>query len=362
MEHRTEFRKGGSANIQNLIRNALANGQRRAMVVGGNWEMEEAVRIPSDFTLILDNCHLRMADNTFDNMFVNEHHGTEIGKTVEGTDRYISIIGRGEAIIDGGNYNGLSEKNSGKDGMPHVSKNNLLFFTNVDGFQIRNIAFHNQRWWALNFIYCSNGELTDLTFKANDTNIDEQGNIYHGLSLIDYFDMQVKQADGIDIRQGCHHINIENIRGFAGDDLVAITALDGHMEQQYAVAGLPKDICYIKVKNIIGEALDSNVRLLNQGGYTLHDILIDTVEDTSGETSYLETHPLYGIRVNDAHHLYGIRHSTEDETYNIIIKNVRSRACYAIHLGGRPIKNFVCENIVAFDGACLVEDKRIQEE
>lgn len=356
-----EFRKGGSAMVKRLIDDAVKNGRRYAVVVGGMWEMECAVRIPAHFKLILDSCHLKMADDTFDNMFVNEHHDTPEGKTTAGTDRGISLVGRGNAIIDGGKYNGLSEQTQNKNGMPPVWKNNLLLFTNVDGFEIRNISFHNMRWWGLNFIYCANGELTDIRLKADDTNIDPEGNVYHGLSLVNYYDMLVKQADGIDIRQGCHHIFMENITGFAGDDLIAITALDGRMEKCFAVEGLSKDICYIKIKNVEGEALDSNVRLLNQGGYCLHDVLIDGVNDISDQTTYLETHPLYGIRINDAHAMYGVRHATEDETYNIIIKNVRSRACYVMHLGGNKIKNFVCENIVSFDGACLVEDKRLPE-
>ncbi|MBR5587015.1 MAG: hypothetical protein IKW02_03540, partial [Clostridia bacterium] len=211
------FFKNGSEDIARLIKLGIENGTRRA-VITCDWEITSAIRIPSDFTLILDNCHLKMADGTFDNMFVNEHHGTPEGNTIAGTDHNISIIGRGNVILDGGQYNGLSEKTSLKDGMPHISKNNLLLFTNVDGFQIRNLSFHNQRWWACNFVYCANGEITDIKFKADDTCIDKNGNVYHGLSTEHYYDMYVKNSDGIDLRQGCHHILIENIYGFTGDD------------------------------------------------------------------------------------------------------------------------------------------------
>ena len=68
-----EFRKGGSEYIRREIGFGIQNGTRRANIIG-EWEIESAVRIPEDFTLILDNCHLKMADNTFDNMFINEHH------------------------------------------------------------------------------------------------------------------------------------------------------------------------------------------------------------------------------------------------------------------------------------------------
>ena len=35
-------------------------------------------------------------------------------------DTNIRILGLGRAILDGGNYNGLSERNSLKDGMPYI--------------------------------------------------------------------------------------------------------------------------------------------------------------------------------------------------------------------------------------------------
>lgn len=50
---------------------------------------------------------MKLADDCYSNIFVNEHHDTELGKTTEGTDTNISIIGRGKAILDGGEYNGL---------------------------------------------------------------------------------------------------------------------------------------------------------------------------------------------------------------------------------------------------------------
>ena len=104
------FNKGGSEYITKLIDEAVNDGSRTA-TVSGNWIIDEAVRIPSNFTLILEDCHLRLADGSYTNIFVNEHHDTELGRTVSGRDRNIAIIGRGEAILDGGEYNGLSERN-----------------------------------------------------------------------------------------------------------------------------------------------------------------------------------------------------------------------------------------------------------
>ena len=325
------FLPNGTEYITALIDEAIKNGSRTARVQG-KWTINSAVRIPSNFTLILDNCHLRMADGCFSNLFVNEHNDTEVGKTSIGTDHNISIIGFGEAILDGGEYNGLSEKTQLTNGLPPIWKNNLLLFTNVEEFKISGISCRNQRWWALNFIYCSNGYLSNIDFCSNDTAKDENGNIYHGLRKGKYSEILVKNSDGIDLRQGCHDIVIENISGFTEDDTVALTGLDGILEKTFAVNDLPSDICNITIRNVKAAAFCTIVRLLNQGGIKLHDIMIDGVYDMSPDSPHLDK-GLFAVRVGDRH-LYGARHATKDETYNITIKNVYGRSDYAIALAG----------------------------
>ena len=250
----------GSAYITEKIAEAIQNESRNA-VISGSYIIDTAIRIPSHFTLILENCHLRLADGVYSNIFVNEHHDTALGKTTDGTDTNISIIGRGKAILDGGEYNGLSERNHMQDGLPPIWKNNLVLFTNVNGFTIKGISCRHQRWWALNFVYCANGYLGDIDFCANDTAIDREGNVYHGIKHSRYKEILVKNADGIDLRQGCHHITIENITGFTEDDSIALTALDWHLEKHFKVEGLPSDICDITIKNIRTSALCANGRL-----------------------------------------------------------------------------------------------------
>ncbi|MBR3967394.1 MAG: hypothetical protein IKJ91_10020 [Clostridia bacterium] len=350
-----EFSKGGSAYISSKIEDAVKD-QSRTATISGNWEIEEAIRLPSNFTMILENACLRMADGVYSNMFVNEHHGTDIGSTVDGTDRNINLIGRGTAILDGGKYNGLSEKNHSKDGLPPIWKNNLLLFTNVEGFKVSDISCRNQRWWALNFIYCSNGYLGNIDFCANDTGIDENGNEYHGLKRAKYNEVLVKNADGIDLRQGCHDILIENITGFTEDDSVALTALNCEMEQIFSVRGLPSDLCNVEIRNIRTAAYCTNVRLLNQGDIKLHDIMIDGVYDMSSDSPYMDK-GLYAVRIGDTQ-LYGTRHATDDETYNITVKNVCGGGEYVISLAG-AMKNLACFGIEAKDGAKMLKDNRM---
>ena len=326
-----KFLAGGYEYITSKIEQAVSRETRTAVITGA-WEISQAVRIPSNFTLILEDCHLRMADGSYSNMFVNENHDTEKGNTLDGTDRNISIVGRGEAILDGGTYNGLSEKTQYEEGMPPIWKNNLVLFTNVDGFKLSGLSCFNQRWWALNFIYCSNGYIGNIDFCANDTGIDADGNEYHGLRRGAYREAMVKNADGIDLRQGCHDIVIENITGFTEDDSVALTALDGRMERRFAVAGVSPDLFNVEIRNIRTAAFCTGVRLLNQGSIKLHDVIIDGVYDCALDSLHLDM-GLYAVRVGDTH-LYGDRHSTKDETYNIKIRNVVGGGRYVISLAG----------------------------
>lgn len=351
------FMQNGSAYIAEKIEEAVRNGSRNA-IIRGNHIIDTAVRIPSDFTLILEDAHLRLADGCYSNIFVNGNHDTALGKTRAGTDTNISIIGRGTAILDGGEYNGLSEKNHMQNGLPPIWKNNLILFTNVDGFMIKGIHCRHQRWWALNFVYCANGYLGNIDFCANDAAIDAEGNVYHGLRHSSrYHEILVKNADGIDLRQGCHHITVENITGFTEDDSIALTGLDGHLEKHFKVEGLPSDISDITIRNIATAAFCTNVRLLNQGEIKLHDILIDGVYDTSADSAHMER-GLYAVRIGDTN-MYGTRHATSEETYRITIKNVRSRGKYAVSLAGE-MKALVMYGIECVDGAKMLLDERIK--
>jgi len=152
-----EFKTGGSEYIREKILEAIADESRTATITGF-WDITEPVRIPSNMTIVLENCHLRVATGCFTNIFVNENFNTDFGRTLAGVNKNITIKGKGYAILDGNEeWNGLSERTQKKDGFPEVYKNNLILFTNVDGFSVSGIECRNQGWWAMNYYYCSNG-------------------------------------------------------------------------------------------------------------------------------------------------------------------------------------------------------------
>lgn len=249
----------------------------------------------------------------------------------------------------------MSERNYSRDGMPPIWKNNLLLFSNVDRFEIGGFACHNQRWWALNFLFCGNGYLHDLDFQACDIGITDDGKVYHGLKREHYSEVLVKNADGIDLRQGCHDILIENITGFTEDDTIALIGLYGRVEANFTVEGVSADICRVTIRNVRAAAFCTIIRLLNQSGVKLHDILIDGVYDMASECDKLD-HGLYAVRVGDKH-LYGTRHSAEEEIYNITVRNVIGSGDYVLALAG-AIGNLTTENIRSIGSTPILPNRR----
>ena len=158
----------------------------------------------------------------------------------------------------------------------------LLAF--VDGFSIENLAIQDSHCWAISLERCAHGRLRDLDFASS------------GFKIIDGAGQTILNQDGIDLRLGCHEILIENVTGYTGDDLVALTAIPsadsaagagGTTSTMVSSAadrgGGRDDIRHVILRNIIGYCRGGHhiVRLLNTSGVRMHDILLDGLIDTS---------------------------------------------------------------------------------
>ena len=272
------------------------------------WEIKETIFLPSDFTLVLDNCHLRMTDGVFCNMFCNANAYTD-----DCTEQCnISIIGVGNTLLDGGIPNGLTEKTSNKDGFPHILNNTMIFFRNVSGFEVKNLHMKEQRWWGMTFTFCSGGTISDIDFNA--TNI-------------------TPNQDGIDLRAGCHDIVIQNISGRTGDDTIALTALGayrGGLSEMLKIEGKSEDVYNVIIRNVHSQVTGGHhiVRLLNHDGVRLYNILIDGIVDCSDGLRAKAA-----LKIGDARYSH-IRKAVLGETRNITARNIISRAKSAVKLGG----------------------------
>ena len=261
-----------SESIQNAVNYAVESGVGKVLIPRVNnrtgekvWIIEKAIILSSNLEIVLDNCTLRQAENVYDNVF-RSHFTTEEAREPSAQLHNIRIVGCGNAVIDGGVYNGLSEFTSLKDGRPHVTRNNMILLLNVKDFVIENLSITNHRWWAINLIFAEYGRLSNLHIHC---------------------ECEHPNLDGIDLRDGCHDIIIENITGQAGDDLVALSAIGANVftadlsaRYLFRVGQRIRDMHDITIRNIIGTSVNCAViALRSSDGRKMYNITIDNVHD-----------------------------------------------------------------------------------
>lgn len=325
--------------IQSAIKLAKEKGLNKVVVPRINartnepiWNIDTAIKLPSDITVVLDDCHLRMVDGVFSNMFVNENFGTELGATQEGRQKNIHIVGIGNAILDGGLPNGLNERTSSKNGFPPVFHNLTINMFNVENFSVKNISVTDQRWWALCFCFCRTGVIRDIRFQLtrHDVQCDETWT----------------NMDGIDIRIGCSNIEISNIVGEVGDDVVALTAL-GPLGGK-AVDGEDTTIHDIYINNVRGITSQcAIVRLLCQKGYKVRRVSINNIYEISRVGK--EATASYLLRIgDDGYYRDPADRSQMGDLADICAENLFSHSCTAVGLACN-VKNFSCRNVYVYD-------------
>lgn len=330
MDINCNIKESDSLTIQAAIERACELKENKIVIPRINartgealWEIGETIFLPSDFTLILDNCHLRMADGVYCNMFCNKNAYT---KECE-EQKNIVIAGIGNVILDGGTPNGLTEKTSSSNGLPGIINNTMIFFRNVSGFSVENIHIKEQRWWGMTFMYCEQGRISNIGFSA--TNI-------------------VPNQDGIDLRVGCHDIIIENITGKTGDDTIALTAVTGRLYQDFKTENKNDDIYNVIIRNVSASVTGGHhiVRLLNHDGIKLYNILIDGIMDRSENVKAKAA-----LKIGDSRYSK-IRRAVLHETHNITARNIISKAKAAVLLGG-TVSDSYFSNIQQYGGYAI---------
>ena len=310
------FAETDALTIQNAIAEAERDGCRKIVIPRYNlrtgkteWRIEQAIRIPSDFTVILDNCYMVQETGIYDHMFTNsQSYSEEIG-TLAGEQHNITILGEGNVCLDGGVHNHLLEKTSGKYGMPRVWNNTMFYWRNVNGLRVENLHIQNQRWWAITHLFCCNVKIKNVNFDA----------VPH-----------VPNMDGIDLRMGCHHFEMENITGRTGDDVIAMTALKAQQEILRSVEGKDCHIHDVKVRNVLGDPfIHFVIRLLNHDGNELYNIDLDTIFDISDFTTKKRSRCTVGAGAV----LYSkVRKALPGETRNVTAKHITGRGDTAIRI------------------------------
>ena len=312
------FSDTDSDTIQNAIAAAVECGCNKIVIPRYNyrtdkneWRISKAIEVPSDMTIILDNCYMVQETGVYDNMFRNSMAYVE-KHSIETEQHDISIIGVGNVCLSGGVHNGLLERNAGKHGFPNsVRVNQMILWINVRRLRMENIHIEHQRHWAITHHYCEDVKIKNIDFDVVPT---------------------VPNEDGINLRIGCKNFEIENITGRTGDDTIAMTAIMSKWEQDNAVEGKSTDICDVKIKNVISDPYRMlNVRVLTQDGVQVHDIDIDTVMDCADYAMKFMSHANAAIGIGTQGALYvKICRAKLGDLRGITAKNIYARGATAV--------------------------------
>lgn len=211
------------------------------------WKIDSAILLPSNMTVILDNCILQLSDSSRDNMFRSDN--IEIGATRVSWNENISIVGVGEVILkgadnprstgDGARTLVLTPQagrvsygsDAGKEGRKQKGdwRNIMILMAYVRGFNLRNVTIENSHAWAVSFERTLNAKISDVRF-----NLPEQ-QVVNGSNVV------VHNRDGIDLRQGCKYFSINNISGNTEDDFIALSNL-GTVNSLHRIGDLKSNV------------------------------------------------------------------------------------------------------------------------
>ena len=342
-----------SESIRAAIALAVESGSGRVRIPRLNertgealWVIDSAIALPSNIEILIDGAHLMLADGCYCNMFTCGDPKAKNGRKACGETKNVTVRGRGNAILDGGKYNGLSEKNHSQNGLPHIFNNTTMLFFNTSNLLVEDLNIINQRWWAITNVFVHHATYRNIRFRADISRIDENG-VHHPDELpTRYREIYVKNADGIDLRIGCHDFLIENISGRTEDDSIALTAL-GEWEKKngYVVEGASTDIHDVVIKNVSTDAyICSNVRLLNDEGNKLYNVLIDGVTSLHEREEY---RCKATVRIGDT--VYAKTDSSVGDTYNVTVRNVISTATNAVTVC-KGLVDSTIENVTVLEG------------
>ncbi len=311
-------------------------GQKTVIFDGRDFNIDEAILLPSDTHVIVDSCAIRQKDGVFDNIFRGDN------LEIDPSDPYgyplnvtpiqnIIIEGRGHARLVGTDvpsrgYHPVLGEEQDRTGDFWGWRTLMISLSLCDSFEISGLSLSQTMCWAMSFDWCCGGYIHDIDIRS-----------------------AVKNGDGVDFRSGCHHCRAENITGCTSDDTVACTALYSGEKTVYPyknylytlqpaegfTEGLSNNIHHIEIRNIRTGGNHHGVICLAAWGNQVHHITIDGFSETEeGEReSTVKIYTGYGSGY------------TKGDIHHITVRNIRSRiAQYAVQILAEA-ENVETENI-----------------
>lgn len=267
------------------------------------WLLDESILLPENTTVILNNCKIKLSDACRDNFFRTANCGLGIADPapisnihlrgeglciLEGADRPRSTGDGGKVLANPIPYGEGHDKTFGTDaGKESESqfgdwRNIGVLFANVKNFSIEGLKIVKSHGWGISLEACSYGRVEKIEFDACMS------------KMIDGLRQNIENEDGVDIRNGCHHIVISDIMGQSGDDLVALTAIadstyrdGGSLHTTHVMHNdwtrRDSSIHDVVIRNVIGcSHLCYMIRLL-PCNTEIYNVVVDGVVDTTPE-------------------------------------------------------------------------------
>lgn len=290
------------------------------------WLLDRAILLPENTTVVLQNVKIKLSDSCRDNFFRSANCGIGI-EDIQPLSN-IHIRGEGCCVLEGADHpratgdgskllknpcpftpedicrfgDWVPEERRTPDKITFADRHNCSFgidagvegerqqgdwrgigilLAMVDHFSIRGITVRESHGWAISLEACSFGVLEQIEFDARMN------------KTIDGLLQNMENQDGIDLRNGCHDITVQDITGETGDDVVALTAIatrrrplpSGTIESTHIMHNdwtrRDPDIYNIIIRNIRAySSLCYLVRLL-PCECRIRNVVIDGVIDTS---------------------------------------------------------------------------------
>lgn len=336
------------------------------------WLLDRAILVPENTTVILQNCTIKLSDKCRDNFFRSANCG--IGIAYPERIRNIHIRGEGtctllgadhpRAVGDGGkrlanpcpyeaeditrlgkwkpeewhDYSYGTDAGNEAESQYGDWRGIGVLLANVEHFSIENLRIVESHGWGISLEDCAYGQVSRIEFDACMS------------KMIDGLRSNMENQDGVDIRNGCHHIIVTDITGRTGDDIVALTAIangefkpGGSMRTTHVMHNdwtkREKDIHDIVIRNVVGYSnLCWMVRLLAVNT-AIWNVVIDGLIDTAPEGLAHEGALLLGE--SD----WGYGKNLPDSLRNITISNVISGGRKVIAIGGY-LTDSVISNVI----------------
>jgi len=289
-----------------------------------SWKVDKAILLPSDITVILENCQIQLSDSSRDNMFRSDN--IIIGEKDIAWNTNIRIIGIGRVVLRGadnpratgdaartlvlapqpgrvsyGSDAGRKDRKQKGDW-----RNIMILMAYVNGFTLQNVTIENSHAWAISFERTLNADISDIVFHLPEEQwVNGERKVVHN-------------RDGIDLRQGCKYFRINNISGTTEDDFIALTSL-GEVNPNHVIGdfhstmitasgwyGPQDDIEEITITNIQCETNTRAVAIRAVDSAGIHHIYINGIVAKARYNSMLVGGRGYGKpslpgRIHDIH-------------------------------------------------------------